>query len=176
MKLGEASMDAYFRVLIVDWATIWGVPELTSTVSVSFSTQLKRSLGRCRPADGQVMLRADLRSGDPERLREVLCHEVAHIAAYLKFGHAIKPHGVEWRGLVAAAGFRPRVRMAPPSEPRQPTRQPRPLAFEHRCPVCHSMRLARRKMPRWRCAECVDAGLDGGLLITLQLPLPANIS
>jgi hypothetical protein len=40
---------------------------------------------------------------------------------------------------------------------------PRPLGyrFEHRCPVCQSVRLARRRMTAWRCAECVEAGLNG---------------
>jgi ribosomal protein L37AE/L43A len=41
--------------------------------------------------------------------------------------------------------------------------------YLHWCPVCHSRRFARRPMARWRCAECVDAGLPGALQIT-RLP------
>jgi hypothetical protein len=63
--------------------------------------------------------------GIPDALRdlleEVLCHELAHVAVYRLHGRAVRPHGPEWKGLVAAAGFKPRARFER-AEGRFPTR------------------------------------------------------
>lgn len=170
-----------FRALVAPWAATWGLPGLDAELSIALSTRLRSTLGRCRPAAGRITLRADLVDGPSERLREVLCHEAAHVAAFRLFGRRARPHGPEWRGLVAAVGFSPRVRApalvqeaasaeGPDSKRLDGGRAPaenRPTrSYEHRCPVCHTARFARRPVLRWRCAECLDAGLEGGLLIT----------
>jgi ribosomal protein L37AE/L43A len=36
----------------------------------------------------------------------------------------------------------------------------------HRCPVCHSVRRAKRPVQQWRCRSCHEAGLNGCLEIT----------
>lgn len=159
------------RRLLASWATLWDTPGLEDDLTVAFSARLTRSLGRCRPATGRITLRAELRGGPPERLAEVLCHEAAHVAVFQKHGREARPHGPEWRALVAAAGFEPRTGARGEStsaamEATDESPTPRRLAYEHRCPVCHTVRLARRPVPRWRCAECLDAGLDGEMIIT----------
>lgn len=163
-------MPASLRSLVASWAELWETPGLEDAVAVTFSHRLRRSLGRCRPAAGRVTLSADLRDGPAERLAEVLCHEVAHVAVYHKYGRAARPHGPEWRRLVAATGHEPRVReVASELGSGMPTASPHPparLAYEHRCPVCQTVRFARRPVSRWRCAECLDAGLDGVMVIT----------
>lgn len=148
------------ELLLESWGRLWGVPDLASRVRVRFEPRLRRSLGRCRPADGRIALHPDLRESG--LLSEVLCHEAAHVAAHLLHGPGAKPHGAEWRGLVEAAGHPAAVRLrfgdAPP--PRRST-----STWVHRCPVCQMERTARRPVPVWRCRACVEAGLDGALVV-----------
>lgn len=163
----ERAAEAEFAPLIRTWAHLWRVAGLETQVTVAFSQRLRRSLGRCAPAAGRVVLHPSLRDAEPSRLDEVLCHEVAHVAAYRLYGRAVRPHGPEWRQLVELAGYHAAVRAPGPARLQRhtPTRQAT-LSYEHRCPVCHSARLARRPVRRWRCAECVAAGLDGEMLVT----------
>jgi predicted SprT family Zn-dependent metalloprotease len=156
-----------FRPLIVRWGALWGVPELAELISVRLSTRLHRSLGRCHPSTGVITLQARLADGDRALLEEVLCHEAAHVAVHRLRGAAGRPHGDEWRELVRAAGFEPRVRRAgevvAPARPK-PRRSGR-FQYEHRCPVCQTVRYANTRHPRWRCLECEEAGLNGTLEI-----------
>ena len=152
-------------------ARVWGVPRLEQCARVEFSPRLSKSLGMAYPWLGLVRLNPVL-AGPAHRhlLAEVLCHEVAHVAVYELHGPRRRPHGPEWAALVRAAGFEPRSRMhlegGPPTvRPRLP--RPGPV-FVHRCPVCGMERSARRPCPRWRCAACVAAGLEGRLLVTTR--------
>jgi predicted SprT family Zn-dependent metalloprotease len=159
-------VDNALRSLIAHWGAAWGLPDLADQVSISFSRRLTKSLGRCRPSTGRVTLRADLKQENPERLAEVLCHEVAHVAAFRLFGRAAAPHGAKWKQLVASAGYPPEVRARDVTPSQSPVHQPSPtLPYEHRCPVCQNVRYSRRPVGRWRCAECLDAGLSGEFVI-----------
>lgn len=160
-------MDEDLRSLIGRWGAAWGLPDLENHVLVSFSGRLTKSLGRCRPSSGQVTLRADLKQASSDRLAEVLCHEVAHVAAFQLFGPEAAPHGPEWRQLVVSAGYPPEVRAREVIPSRSPALQrSSTLPYEHRCPVCQSVRYARRPVGRWRCTECLEGGLSGEFVIT----------
>jgi len=171
----DSGLDPVLRALLPrvrHWGDLWDQPDLAERVSISFSPRLTRSLGRTNPSRGVVRLAVHLQDAPPETLEEVLCHEVAHVAVHHRHGPGAKPHGPEWADYVRKAGFEPRVK-APAvlgDEGRGGmVKPPAPQAaatFEHRCPVCHTTRLARRPMPSWRCAECLDAGLPGRMLIT----------
>lgn len=160
-------MDDELRTLTERLGQLWGLPQLASAVAVSYNPRLQRSLGRCKPSIGRVTLNPALRQATLERRAEVLCHELAHVAVFQLYGPAAKSHGREWRELVARAGYVPHVRSADVSGARtSPTSPSSVLPYEHRCPVCQSARYARRPVSRWRCAECLDAGLSGELLIS----------
>ena len=149
------------------WSTLWGVPGLESRVDVRFSDRLRTSLGRCMPSRGVVRLNRRLLKVQPGLLEEVLCHELAHVAVFEQYGHGCRPHGPEWAALMQTAGFEPRPRARLGRDVERLVggdRQRRPL-YEHRCPVCQAARLARRPVPRWRCAACVRDGLPGRLMI-----------
>ena len=96
------------------WANLWKLPNLPSRSSIEWSSRLTRSLGCCYPHRGKVRLAARLQSADLELLEEVLCHEMAHLAAHELHGQRIRPHGTEWKTLIKAAGYEPKTRLPVP--------------------------------------------------------------
>lgn len=100
-------------VLIDDlhaWCALWKTEGLVAEMSISLSRRMTSSLGRAHYRRKHIGLQHALI--DPcaaDLLREVLCHEAAHLAAYELYGSKIRPHGREWRTLLASAGFPPRV-------------------------------------------------------------------
>jgi predicted SprT family Zn-dependent metalloprotease len=140
---------------------LWGLPELVSCVEIQFSRRLRSTLGRTRVDTRRVRLNPALAETSEGLLEEVLCHELAHIAVYERFGTKAKPHGPEWAGLVRQAGYEPRLSATIDGEKKHTNE----LRFEHLCPVCQIVRYAKRPMTSWRCGGCVDAGLEGRLLI-----------
>lgn len=153
--------------LAEDLGRSWSEPRLTSDLAIEFSPRLTRTLGRCLPDRRTVRLSTQLREAPTELVREVLCHELAHVVAHERFGPDIRPHGEEWCSLVREAGYRPRRRMPWVIEGEAPSAASRPRAlYEHRCPVCQMVRVARTATARWRCADCVADGLDGELTVT----------
>jgi predicted SprT family Zn-dependent metalloprotease len=167
----RACSDSWSVVVPADrfavWGELWGIADLAERVTVSVCHRMRRSLGRCVPAQGTIRLSAVALDAPPEVLAEVLCHEAAHVAVHVLHGAVCQPHGPEWAALVRMAGFEPRTGL--PFEHRNDPFQRQShsdLTYEHRCPVCQSVRLARRPVRRWRCANCVATGLDGRLEIT----------
>jgi predicted SprT family Zn-dependent metalloprotease len=159
------------------WARRWGLPGLEEAITVRFDPRLHRSAGRSRPERGEISLHPALAVGPKRAMASVLCHEMAHVAAYQLHGVGVPPHGAEWSALVRQAGHRPAptarastlgipVMAAAASRPEGS--QPSVRQYVHRCPVCQSSRVARRPVRAWRCAECVAAGLEGRLTITVR--------
>jgi SprT protein len=151
--------------------TGWNISGLLDRVSVKFSRRMRRSLGLCIPSKRLVRLNPWVLPRNSELLEEVLCHELAHIAAFELHGAKVRPHGREWRALMCAAGFEPRIGVRLSRDVRaEPKGLPilQPL-YEHRCPVCQTTRVARRPVPQWRCAACATAGLETKLVITKRL-------
>lgn len=157
---------------LTEWATLWRALDLANRVQVEPGRRLRRSLGRCEPASGQVTIHPVL--FEPENtdlFREVVCHESAHVAVHLLHGRGARPHGREWQGLVAAAGYLPETKMDPRRLPErlQTTFQPR-FSYRYTCPVCSATWMAHRRVNRWRCRVCYDAGLEGKLQIVRVTP------
>ena len=170
VRKGKASKPGVRRPRLTgairEWEQLWNAPGLADHVSVVFSSRLSRTLGRSAPASGIVTLHASLLKGSRGRLIDVLCHETAHVATYMRHGRRARAHGREWAKLVTAAGFEPRAsRRAVLKEARTPVPSDR-YPVVHVCSVCQSRRFARRAVPAWRCAECVAAGLSGELVVT----------
>ena len=167
---------------------VWSLRRLRRSVTIEYSDKMTKSLGRCVPARGLIRLSAALQSSNRELLRTVLVHECAHVAVYLKHGGVVKPHGEEWRELMRVAGYEPSVRLraaapkrlvaSPATRSRRgrssasktPANSRQRVAYEHRCPVCQAARIARTRARRWRCTDCVEAGLDGEMVVTRLEP------
>jgi predicted SprT family Zn-dependent metalloprotease len=126
-------------------------------VQVEWGRQFRRSLGRVHLDRRLVRLSVELAAAPIAVLHEVLCHEVAHLAARDLHGRHCQPHGPEWMTLVRTAGFEPRRRIpwSAPSAPsrRTPTRRRR---YIHHCPVCQLQRIAWRPAARCRYVNARD--------------------
>jgi predicted SprT family Zn-dependent metalloprotease len=172
---GNATIVSNYSKTIDRWADRWSIPKLRRHVAFRRNPRLRVTVARWVVASQCVELGPrffKLR----RHQQEILCHELAHAAALIKHGPCVSAHGREWRELVRAAGFEPKVRWLSPREnstrpggPRRPAR-----LYEHRCPVCQAVRIARRAMTQWRCVECVDTGLAGRLEITVLSRLEVN--
>lgn len=163
----SAELPTRVKIRVQEWVELWGTPDLTKDLSLQISTRLRTTLGRCRPQQAQIKIAAFLLSEPGPILEEVVCHELAHAAAFRLHGQGIRPHGPEWKELMRTAGYTPRPRLSAPEHALLPAaaRHPR-VRWEHRCQVCHAVREAGRPVPQWRCAACREAGLEGELTIT----------
>ncbi len=141
---------------------LWGITLIKNKIRIEFSHRMTRSLGRTLPKKKVIRLNVELNNRLRKHLEEVLCHELAHIAAAHKYGDDIRPHGEEWAYLVRQAGYEPAIRLAVPLKEQSPST---PKKYQHQCLVCFSSRIAKKRMTRWRCASCVEQGLPGHLHI-----------
>ena len=153
--------------LLENWGKLWDVPDLTKSLSVVFSPRLRRSLGRCRPSNNVIRLNPVLKNTvNAHLLPEVLCHEAAHIAAFMKFGDTIKPHGPEWQQLIEAGGFQPRASLPEQLVEGLPKSQKRTkYCYEHKCTDCGAIFITSPPNQRWRCQTCLSNGLEGLLVV-----------
>jgi hypothetical protein len=121
------------------------------------------------PADGELETRHDeppAAAPDPLDVR-LRSHQA--LALYQQGSYVAAR--AEWRALVHAAGFEPRVRaLILASAPPRQVGSPPLLPIEHRCPVCQFVRYARRPVSVWRCAACRAGGGSGELTITRRTP------
>jgi hypothetical protein len=161
------------------WAAS-GYPLSKSSVpGVAINPRFRRRLARFDTARNLIELRTDVAKWPPNRRSNVLTHELAHVAVFRRHGTAVAPHGPEWRHLMELAGVEaslsglvgcgpwssPERRLGPAAR-KTTSRRALRQRFEHRCPVCQMVRLANRPVARWRCSDCVAAGLEGRLAIT----------
>jgi len=152
----------YTLTLVQRHCRLWGIEDVADKVQVEFSKRIKRSLGRTQPSAKYIRLNPQLQTGSKDLLEEVLCHELAHIAAHHIYGDSIRPHGPEWQSLVCVAGYEPSIRLAAKL---RATSTRHTKYYTHYCPVCHTKRTASKPMNRWRCGECVANCLSGILEI-----------
>lgn len=68
-----------------------------------------RSAGQARFAEHEIRLNAAMLAehGTPF-IAETVPHEMAHLAVHLRYGRKARPHGREWRAIMALLGVAPR--------------------------------------------------------------------
>jgi predicted SprT family Zn-dependent metalloprotease len=149
-------------------AHAWNEPGLATRLTLAVGQRLERSLGRCYPERGLVRIAAFVLDLPSELRDEIISHEAAHLVVFERHGRRQRPHGAEWKALMRSLGLAPRVRiqLAPAEAALAARAGAARVLYEHRCPVCHAARLARRRMSRWRCRECVTVGLLGLLEVS----------
>lgn len=160
--------DARIKKLLDEWGDVWGVAGLGGCGAVEFSARMTRKLGSCSPSRQRIALNGVLAATENRALaEEVLCHEAAHLAAYILHGRSIKPHGAEWKALMRLAGREPRVRFAADCVKglkKSPRR--RKYSYHHVCGDCGGAFVTARTDHRWRCGICYRKGLSGVLSVT----------
>jgi predicted SprT family Zn-dependent metalloprotease len=151
-------------------AGLWQRPGLRR-MQVMVHPGLRRTLGRYSRRTRHIELSSAVLTG--ATLTDVLTHEAAHAALATAKATPVRPHGPEWRQLMALAGSpdAKATRWCRNQEPgaTQPDPKPGPSApktYDHWCPVCQASRPAKKPVRAWRCAACVAAGLPGHLEIT----------
>jgi predicted SprT family Zn-dependent metalloprotease len=149
------------------WSRQWGVPSLARDVAIDLNPRLRTAVARYRK-EGEFVELGPRFLALRTRKAEVLAHELAHVAVTRLFGKTARPHGDEWRSLVRAVGFVPRIHLIPAGRKNTPFRKQRVAVdhYEHRCPVCQMVRIARRPVRQWQCSRCVDVGLSGTLTVS----------
>lgn len=158
-------LNALLQVVLIECTREWGGRPV-APVSVIVSSRLRVSLARCYPEWSELRVHPRLAHESADFVREVLIHELAHLAVYEKYGTTVKPHGPEWRDHVCALGLVPKVDLVLSSESAlNAERSLAGPAYRHRCPICQFTRFSKRPQRRWRCAVCVAAGLSGELVI-----------
>ena len=157
-------LDPKIDIRVAALGRLWSAPEAVQRVTTRFSNRLVHCLGRANATRGTISLAPALQS-DPALLDQALTHELAHIVAFRLVGKTEPAHGPTWQRLMRQAGYEPSIRLAAPTIAPAPTRASPARRFRHTCTTCHFNRTAARRMPAWRCADCVAAGLDGVLNI-----------
>lgn len=155
----------------------WRLPGLATEVRVEYSRRLRRSLALCYEDRLLIRLHTSLaRPANAELLREIVCHEAAHIAARKLHGRSVPPHGPEWAALVDRMGYLPRLDFRTPAERRGiDGRRLPPVVFEHACDACRVVRVSSTPDRRWRCARCIAVGRSGRLSIRPRRPVPGRV-
>lgn len=171
----HASLRRAIRSVDADWRSEGYDTAALGTACVFVNPRYSRRLATADAGRWCVTLRADAASWSTPLLRQVLVHELAHLAVYRRHGVGIRPHGPEWRRLMELSGLEVLAQLpgtcgvvrAGPQVPRNLTLTSSPrLMYEHRCPVCQMVRLAKRPVRGWRCRACVEAGLVGALQVS----------
>jgi len=164
-RLTDTLTSAGVVAMLDALADRWDAAPVRERITVSIGTRLRRSLGRADLRSGRIVVSASV-VDDPALLREVLAHEFAHVVAHDRAAAPEGPHGPTWSALMTRAGYEPRLRIpAPRSAAGTAAPEPRRWAYVHRCPICQAQRTAYRSVRGWRCADCVQSGLPGDMLV-----------
>jgi SprT protein len=91
----EADLPHPCRKSLDRWLRDRDVPRLRGNSRIEWSQHLTRSLGRCYPDRRLIRISSHLQSAPDGLLQEVLCHEMAHLAARELHGRNVRPHGPE---------------------------------------------------------------------------------
>lgn len=153
----ERRFAKHLRSLERRWNT--ELPEF----AIKVNPRLTRTVARFIPGTVTVELSPSALHLRPAQQLEILSHEAAHAVVWQRHGRLAKPHGLEWAGLIRAAGHQPTaslVRCAVLAASKEVR-----ASYRHTCQVCHFSAIAARRMSNWRCPECAAIGLPGMLSI-----------
>jgi SprT protein len=147
-----------------NWVRLWNVPFLLQRICILENSLLRTTIARWQESQQCLELGPQF-FRLKRRQNEILCHELAHAAALQIHGQGISPHGPEWHALIEAAGCSPSSVLKISSASKSSLKTKSPCWYEHRCPICHAVRYARRRVGQWRCVDCCQQGLPGFLEI-----------
>ena len=160
------------RALAAEALCYWGEPYLAHELVVEQSQRMTRSIARTYPARRVIRVNPSVLAMHVTEARLVMWHESAHIVVFTRYGTGVRSHGEEWTSLLVSAGLQACVRIADRTHglPSTAACGATSRHIVYRCTVCHAVAYARKKMPRWRCAVCLENGLLGNMTIDHRGP------
>ena len=138
------------RMIAARCGLLWDMPDIADRVRIGYNSRLRTTLGRAVLDDGRVELNTRLLRKHPRQLIATLVHELAHLAAYHRYGDA--GHGRAWKTLMHAVALRPRVTHDLPTA--QLRRARRQYLYLHRCGECGQTFIARSVRRNYYCTTC----------------------
>ena len=129
----------------------WEMPDLARRVTIVYNPRLRTTLGRAILDDNRVELNVHLLRAYPDELLPAVVHELAHLAAPMRYGK-VRPHGREFKALMRAVNV-PDDATHRLDTARLKLRRRRYI-YLHRCGDCGMMFLARKPRRDCYCKAC----------------------
>jgi len=90
--------------VIEEMLSLWNTQELQERITWRWNSRLRTTIGRAMLDDMVLELNPLLLGRNPEEMRGVVVHELAHLVTTNRYGFRVPPHGNEWKSLMRAAG------------------------------------------------------------------------
>lgn len=132
--------------------------------------RLRVSAGLAYYRRGEIGL-SSLILDTPEKVRDTLLHEYAHLLAYYRHGQKAANHGVYWKQAMEDLGQEPKVRHTYACE-RNAARQ----RVIYRCQTCGAMIERTRRLPRRRKYVHSSCGGDIRLVAIESATFPSRVA
>lgn len=121
-------------------------------VSVTWRPAMRTRAGVAWLEERAIELNPRLLAQNPDKLHEILAHELAHLVVWSRHGRKAREHGPEWCALMELAGYRPsRFHGMDVRDLRQRRRR---YYYLHVCETCASWWIARRVRRDRDCRSC----------------------
>jgi predicted SprT family Zn-dependent metalloprotease len=95
-----AAVDA----IIQEMLALWNAEDLCDRICWRWNSRLRTTIGRALLEEMILELNPILLGRNPDEMRGVVVHELAHLVTTSRYGFAVAPHGRQWKSLMYAAG------------------------------------------------------------------------
>ena len=90
--------------VIQEMLALWNAEDLNARISWRWNARLRTTIGRAMLDDMVLELNPLLLGRNPQEMRGVVIHELAHLVTTSRYGFRVHPHGSQWKSLMRAAG------------------------------------------------------------------------
>ncbi len=90
--------------VIEEMLLLWQAEDLSDKITWRWNSRLRTTIGRAILDDMILELNPLLLGRNPDEMRGVVVHELAHLVITNRFGFKVNPHGAEWKSLMRMAG------------------------------------------------------------------------
>lgn len=90
--------------VIEEMLGLWNAEEMRAQITWRWNSRLRTTIGRAMLEDMVLELNPLLLGRNPEEMRGVVVHELAHLVTTKRYGFTVNPHGAEWKALMRASG------------------------------------------------------------------------
>jgi predicted SprT family Zn-dependent metalloprotease len=90
--------------VIEEMLELWNAQNLRDQITWRWNSRLRTTIGRAMLEDMVLELNPLLLGRNPQEMRGVVVHELAHLVTTKRYGFSVNPHGAEWKSLMRASG------------------------------------------------------------------------